>query len=168
MIYVDNNQQKHEITEEFQSNLINIIDFALKKEEVNILYEVSLLFVDNEEIREINKKYRGIDKATDVLSFPQINYPKDKVFKDVYINHKFSTQDLDGELLLLGDIVISLEKAEEQRKEYGHSFFRECSYLVVHSVLHLLGYDHMEEHEKTKMREREEAILSELNIMRSI
>lgn len=168
MIYVDNNQRKYEITEEFQNDLINIIDFALKKEEVNIPYEVSLLFVDNDEIKEINNKYRGIDKATDVLSFPQINYPKDKVFKDVYLNHKFSIQDLDGDLLLLGDIVLSLEKAEEQRLDYGHSFFRECSYLVVHSVLHLLGYDHMKDEEKAKMREREEAILSELNIMRSI
>lgn len=168
MIYVDNNQQKYEVTEEFERNLMNIIDFALKEEEVNIPYEVSLLFVDNDEIKEINNKYRGIDKATDVLSFPQINYPKDKVFKDVYTNHKFSIKDLDGDLLLLGDIVISLEKAEEQRNEYGHSFFRECSYLVVHSVLHLLGYDHMEVDEKAKMREREEAILSELNIMRSI
>lgn len=168
MIYVDNNQRKYEITEEFQNDLINIIDFALKKEEVNIPYEVSLLFVDNDEIKEINNKYRGIDKATDVLSFPQINYPKDKVFKDVYLNHKFSIQDLDGDLLLLGDIVLSLEKAEEQRVDYGHSFFRECSYLVVHSVLHLLGYDHMKDEEKAKMREREEAILSELNIMRSI
>lgn len=168
MIYVDNSQRKYEITEEFQNDLINIIDFALKKEEVNIPYEVSLLFVDNDEIREINNKYRGIDKATDVLSFPQISYPKDKVFKDVYLNHKFSIQDLDGDLLLLGDIVLSLEKAEEQRLDYGHSFFRECSYLVVHSVLHLLGYDHMKDEEKAKMREREEAILSELNIMRSI
>lgn len=168
MIYVDNEQQKYDIDEKFQNKLIDVIDFALKKEGVDVPYEVSLLFVDNDEIREINNEYREIDRATDVLSFPQLSYPEGKVFKNVYLNHKFSISELDGDLLVLGDIVLSLERAEEQRIEYGHSFFRECCYLVVHSVLHLLGYDHMEEHDKIKMREREEAILGELNITRSI
>ena len=84
------------------------------------------------------------------------------MFKDLYKNYKFSQTDFDGEELVLGDIVLSLEKALEQSKEYNHSYEREASYLVVHSVLHLLGYDHMEDEEKNVMRSREEEILNKL------
>ena len=89
-----------------------------------------------------------------------------KVFKEIYKNYKFSQTDFDGEELVLGDIVISLEKALEQSKEFNHSYEREASYLVVHSVLHLLGYDHMEDEEKNIMRNREEEILNKLSITR--
>ena len=109
---------------------------------------------------------RGIDKETDVLSFPMLDYPKDKVYKESYKDFNFDETYMDGDDLVLGDIVLSLEKALEQSKEYDHSFEREASYLVVHSVLHLLGYDHMEEKEKKKMRKREEEILNKLNISR--
>lgn len=95
-----------------------------------------------------------------------LDYPKDKAFKDVYKNYEFDETYMDGEELVLGDIVLSLEKALEQSKEYNHSFKREASYLVVHSVLHLLGYDHMEEDEKKVMRKREEEILGQLDIRR--
>ena len=166
MIYTDNRQEKIEVTEELVKELEHTIEFALKEEEVNIPYEISLLFVDNDEIREINNETRNIDKETDVLSFPMLDYPKDKVFKDVYKNYEFDETYMDGEELVLGDIVLSLEKALEQSKEYNHSFKREASYLVVHSVLHLLGYDHMEEDEKKVMRKREEEILGELDIKR--
>lgn len=167
MIYLDNRQNKFEVTEKFEKLLSNVIDFTLKEERVDKSCEVSLVFVDNEEIRTINQETRAIDKATDVLSFPMIDYPEDKVFKDVYIGHNFNESYYDGEELVLGDIVLSLERAEEQRVEYNHSFERECSYLVVHSVLHLLGYDHMEDREKLKMRGREEEILNKLNITRN-
>lgn len=167
MIYLDNRQNKFEVTEKFEKLLSNVIDFTLKEERVDKSCEVSLVFVDNEEIRTINQETRAIDKATDVLSFPMIDYPEDKVFKDVYIGHNFNESYYDGEELVLGDIVLSLERAEEQRLEYNHSFERECSYLVVHSVLHLLGYDHMEDREKLKMRGREEEILNKLNITRN-
>lgn len=166
MIYLENEQEVLEVTKEFEYKLKDVIDFALKEERVRIPYEISVLLVDNKIIRGINSEHRGIDKATDVLSFPQLNYPKGNVFKDVYIEHKFSPCDLDGEDLVLGDIVLSLERANEQRVEYGHSFLRECCYLVVHSVLHLLGYDHMEEEEKSFMRKREEEILCKINITR--
>ena len=159
MIYTDNRQEKIEVTEELVKELEHTIEFALKEEEVNIPFEISLLFVDNDEIREINNETRNIDKETDVLSFPMLDYPKDKAFKDVYKNYEFDETYMDGEELVLGDIVLSLEKALEQSKEYNHSFKREASYLVVHSVLHLLGYDHMEEDEKKVMRKREEEIL---------
>ena len=166
MIYVDNRQEKIEVTDEFIGKLSEVIDFALKEEEVNIKCEISLLFVDNEEIKEINNETRGIDRETDVLSFPMFEYEDKKVFKEIYKNYKFSPADFDGEELVLGDIVLSLEKALEQSQEFNHSYEREASYLVVHSVLHLLGYDHMEEEEKSVMRGREEEILNKLNITR--
>ena len=105
MIYVDNRQDKIEVTEEFTNKLENTIIFALKEEGVNVPCEVSLVFVDNEEIREINNENRGIDRATDVLSFPILEYPKDKVYKEVYEEEKFDETFLDGEDLVIGDIV---------------------------------------------------------------
>ena len=95
-----------------------------------------------------------------------LDYPKDKVFKEVYKETKFNEIYLDGEELVLGDMVLSLERAKEQSIEYNHSFNREVCYLVVHSILHLLGYDHMEDEEKKRMRKREEEILGDLNITR--
>ena len=167
MIYVDNRQEKFQVTKEFEKFLSNVIEFALKQEEVDKPCEISLVFVDNEEIRDINNDTRGIDRATDVLSFPMLDYPEKKVFKEVYKDYKFNEIFFDGEELVLGDIVLSLERAEEQRIEYNHSFEREAAYLVVHSVLHLLGYDHMEEEDKVKMRQREEEILNALKITRN-
>ena len=166
MIYVDNRQDKIEVSKEFIENLEKVIEFALKEEEVLIHSEISMIFVDNEEIREINNETRGIDRATDVLSFPMLDYEDKKVFKELYKDKDFDITFMDGEELVLGDIVLSLERALEQSKEYNHSFEREASYLVVHSVLHLLGYDHMEELDKKIMRKREEDILSKLNIRR--
>ena len=166
MLYIDDRQEKIKPTEELIDKIKATIDFALKEEGVKIPYQISLLFVDNEEIREINKENRNIDKVTDVLSFPMLDYEEDKVFKDMYLNYEFDETFKDGDELVLGDIVLSLERALEQSKEYNHSFEREASYLVVHSVLHLLGYDHMEEDEKRIMRNEEEKILSKMNIVR--
>ena len=166
MIYVDNRQNKINITEEEIEGLKKVILHALKEEEVDIPIEVSLVFVDNEEIREINNDTRNIDRETDVLSFPMLDYEDKKVFKDMYKNYNFDVTYKDGEEVVLGDIVLSLEKALEQSKEYNHSFQREASYLVVHSILHLLGYDHMVEEDKVVMRRREEEILEKLNITR--
>lgn len=166
MIYVDNRQDKFVVDEKLINKLQDVINLALKEEKVTLECEISLLFVDNQEIKEINRENRGIDRETDVLSFPMLDYPKNKVYKDVYVDYKFDVTFFDGEELVLGDIVLSLEKAEEQSLEYNHSFERETCYLVVHSVLHLLGYDHMEEDEKNVMRAREEHILSLLNIKR--
>ena len=168
MIYVDNRQEKINVDEKLVDLLKSVIEFALKEEEVDVPSEVSLLFVDNEEIREINNETRGIDKATDVLSFPMLDYEEKKVFKEMYKNYEFSQSDFDGDELVLGDVVLSLERALEQSQEFNHSFEREPSYLVVHSILHLLGYDHMEEDDKVVMRKREEEILTKLNITREL
>ncbi|MDO4485676.1 MAG: rRNA maturation RNase YbeY [Bacillota bacterium] len=113
--------------------------------------EISLTFVSKTEIRELNRTYRNTDKSTDVLSFPLI-----EDFNEI-------RQDED---ILLGDVVICLEKAREQAEEYGHSETRETVYLFVHSVCHLLGYDHMEEDEKQEMREAEERVMSYLELER--
>ena len=166
MLYTDNKQEKIKVNEEFINMIEKVCNYTLKKEQMNHKYQISLLFVDNEEIRDINNQTRNIDRATDVLSFPMLDYEKGKVFKDIYINHKFNSIYLDDEELVLGDMVLSLERAKEQSIEYNHSYEREVCYLVVHSILHLLGYDHMEEEEKKIMREREEEILNELDIKR--
>ena len=113
--------------------------------------EISLTLVSLEEIRELNRDYRDVDRETDVLSFPQ--------FESVEDMPEF------GELCL-GDVVICLDKVEEQAKEFGHSFERELIYLFVHSLLHLLGYDHMEEDEKKEMRQREEAVMTAIDLNR--
>ncbi len=113
--------------------------------------EISLTFVSKEEIRRLNNQYRGIDNHTDVLSFPLI-----EDFEDI---------DPDEEYML-GDVVICLEKAREQAEEYGHSEKREIVYLFVHSVCHLLGFDHMEEEEKQEMRQREEEVMTLLDLER--
>ena len=110
-----------------------------------------------EKIREINKQYRDVDKATDVLSFPM--YEKEEIERKI-VNNDFLHEDI------LGDIIISIEKVKEQAEEYGHSFERELSYMIVHGFYHLMGYDHIEEEDKKQMRPKEEKILKELKITR--
>ncbi len=166
MIYIENNYENFKMQEEILNNIESAIDFALREEEIDFEYEVSVTLVDNEEIRNINKDNRAIDKATDVLSFPCIEYEEGKVFKELYDINSFDASYFDGDALVLGDIVLSLDKCQEQSKEYCHSFKRESAYLVIHSVLHLLGYDHMNEDDKKKMRKREEELLEALNIPR--
>jgi probable rRNA maturation factor len=166
MIFIDNRQDKVCVTEELEKTIEAVIQYTLKEEKVNMPCEVSVIFVDNDAIREINRENRNIDKSTDVLSFPMLEYPKASVFKEVYLDYNFHPSDLDEGDLILGDIVLSLEKVEEQRLAFGHSFLREAAYLTVHSVLHLLGYDHMEADEKNIMRRREEEILTNFSISR--
>ena len=144
--------------------------------------EISLSFVPAEEIHELNRQSRGVDRVTDVLSFPLIDdwdeipaleeddeaYQDDEEFPASEEDDEAYLMD-DGELdpgIPLGDVVICLDKAEEQAAEFGHSREREIVYLFVHSVLHLLGYDHMEEEEKREMRQREEEVMQAVNLQR--
>jgi probable rRNA maturation factor len=166
MILIDNRQNIIEVTKELKSSIENAVKLTLAEEMVNVPEEVSIILVDDSGMRELNKEFRNIDRATDVLSFPMLEYPENKVYKDVYLNHAFEPMDLDDGRLVLGDIVISLEKASEQANEYGHSFMREVCYLTVHSVLHILGYDHMEEDQKAVMRNREEYMLNRMDLSR--
>lgn len=125
--------------------------------------EISLNMVSREEIRRINSEYRGIDKETDVLSFPQYNDAEEIAEEILGIKDK---SNLENQILLLGDVVICYEVAVSQSQEYGNSIEREIIYLFVHSMLHLFGYDHMEEDEKREMRIREESVMEKLGLER--
>lgn len=134
-----------------------VVSRVLEEEKVLPEVDVYITLTNNEEIHKINKEYRDVDRPTDVLSFPM--YERDEIAG--------LKNDTDDEIeKILGDIIVSIEKVREQAKEYGHSFERELAYLVTHGMLHLLGYDHMIEEEKTVMRKREEEILETLNITR--
>ncbi len=152
-----------ELEEEFpyRALLEKVISAALDAEGVQTNCEVDVLITDDEGIHQINLEQREIDRPTDVLSFPMFNYvPGQPPVDD-------SDADPATDLTPLGDMVISLERAKAQAEEYGHPVERELSYLAVHSVLHLLGYDHMDEGpQKAQMRAREEAILGALGITR--
>ena len=118
---------------------------------------ITVTLTNPENIRKINKEYRNIDRATDVLSFP--------MFEKEELDEKIKKNDFEHEDML-GDIIISIERVEEQAKEYGHSFERELSYMLVHGFYHLMGYDHIKEEDKLKMRPKEEKVLNDLKITR--
>ena len=132
---------------------------ALREEQVGEACEVSVLLTDNEGIHELNRDYRGVDRPTDVLSFPANELSPGQ------FDAALCEEDAETGRLFLGDMAISLEKCEAQAVEYGHSFERELMYLTVHSTLHLLGYDHVDEGEmKRQMRGREDVIMSRLGV----
>ena len=143
-----------------EEQLQKVITAALDAQGVDLPCEINILLTDNEGIRRINNTMRGIDSPTDVLSFPMFEIPEGCV-------PGIGCSDPDSGLVPLGDMCISMERAAAQAEEFGHSVEREMAYLAVHSVLHLLGYDHMDEGEqKARMRAREEAILGSLGITR--
>lgn len=144
-----------------QKTLIRkVIRAALAAEGLSLPCEVDVLLTDDEGIRQINREMRRVDRATDVLSFPELELTPGRLPGP-------TDADPGSGLIPLGDMVISVEHMAAQAKEYGHSRRRECAYLVVHSVLHLLGYDHLDEGaQKAQMRAREEAILASLGIGR--
>ena len=147
--------------EPYAGLLRRVIPAALEAEGVSFPCEVDVLFTDDEGIHAINLEQRGVDRPTDVLSFPMFNYLPGQPPADG------ADADPATGLTPLGDMVLSLERAEAQGAEYGHGAEREAAYLAVHSVLHLLGYDHLDEGPmKAQMREREEAILAALGITR--
>jgi probable rRNA maturation factor len=129
--------------------LQSLLEFALKKENVDNV-EFNVILVNNEKIQSINKEYRNKDQVTDVISFALEDF-KDIVYEDYRV---------------LGDIYISLDKAKDQALEYGHSFKREISFLTIHGLLHLLGYDHMNEEDEKIMFKKQEGILEEYGIKR--
>ena len=120
--------------------------------------EVNVVLTDNEEIRRLNREYRDIDRPTDVLSFPMVEYEKPSDFSHVEEEYADCFNPETGELML-GDIILSVDKIKEQAESYGHSQTRELAFLVAHSMLHLCGYDHMEEAEREEMERRQREIL---------
>ena len=150
-----------EDTAPWEDLLGRVIPAALAAEGVAVPCEVDVLLTDDAGIHQINLEQRGVDRPTDVLSFPMFEFTPGQPPADG------ADADPETGLVPLGDMVLSLERARAQGEEYGHGTEREVAYLAVHSVLHLLGYDHMDEGpEKARMRAREEAILAELGITR--
>ena len=150
--------------EEISALQLQALEKAFQKfVKTNVTLAFELSFVDEEEIRRLNAEHRSVDKVTDVLSFPSLDGIKGK---------KISKKDYPFELdergnLLCGSIAICIKRAQEQAEEYGHSFERELHYLIVHGVLHCLGYDHMTDEEKAEMREKEELVLGKMGIVRA-
>lgn len=147
-VLYDDRQDYIEITEKNIHAIEKAIAATLEAEELHSNYEISVSFVTNNEIQQLNRDYRHVDKETDVLSFP------------------LDDEDVSGGVVMLGDIIISTQKVLEQAKELGHSNEREMLYLVVHSMLHLLGYDHIKSEDKEVMREHEKIIMKKLQVFK--
>ena len=153
-IYFENDQQKHSIHYKLKMLIRHTILETLDYEGMENDAEVSVTFVDDEGIRELNKRFRNMDKPTDVLSFPLLDYEgeSEEPFFDELCHN-------------LGDIVISLERAMAQANEFGHSFEREVAFLTAHSMLHLLGYDHeLSDEDDADMRRRQTEILDQMGL----
>ena len=143
-----------------------VIDMALEVHKCPYAVEVNVILTDNAAIASINEEYRNLAKPTDVLSFPMLSYETPGDFSVVEKMPEEDCFDPDSGELLLGDIIISVEKVIEQAEAYGHSRERELGFLTAHSMLHLFGYDHMEEEERIDMEAKQEAILSRLELYR--
>ena len=150
---------------EYEETAKMVINQVLEEEGCPYEAEVNLLLTSDEEIHRMNREYREVDRPTDVLSFPQVEYetPADFSWAE---EHEVDCFDPDSGELLLGDIVISLDKVKEQAEKYGHGVRREYAFLIAHSVLHLTGYDHMEEEERQVMEQKQREIMERLDILR--
>lgn len=160
-ILIENLQNKFELKDEIKDLIHKAVEASFDYEGFDTPSEVSVLLVDDEEIRRINCEQRQIDSATDVLSFPMVE------MKEGSIISNDGDYDLDENLLLLGDIVISMEMVKKQAEEYGHSFERELAFLVTHGMYHLLGYDHETEEDENVMLGRQEAVLEKMGLKRA-
>ena len=160
--YVEN---ETEITFTFAEKEIldKVADAVLLKEGCPYEAQVNLLITDNEGIRTYNASYRQIDRATDVLSFPNLDFETPADFSHLE-EHEADYFDPESGELLLGDIILSADKVKEQAESYGHSELREFAFLIAHSMLHLCGYDHMEPEEAKVMEAKQEEVLAGLNI----
>lgn len=159
-LIIENEQNKELFDKELEMAVRAVCEKVMETEECNFDAQISLTLTDNSEIQIINKEHRGIDKPTDVLSFPMLEFDENGEITE----NEF---EYDGDVIMLGDIVISLERAREQAIEYGHSMKREVAFLTAHSMLHLLGYDHVDDEQGEKiMCEKQEAVLSALGIDR--
>ena len=163
MIYI-NNKFENKIDIDYEDITTKVIQKAEDFVECPYDCEVNLLITNNEEVHSLNKETRNIDSPTDVLSFPAIDFESPADFSKIE-DDDFNFNPESGELVL-GDIIISYDKVIEQAKEYNHSETREFAFLVAHSMLHLFGYDHMNDEERKSMESEQESILNDLNIRR--
>ena len=159
-VYFQNRQKAVSITPAIRALIRKAVSETLREEAFPRPAEISVSFVSNEEIHALNLEYRGKDKPTDVLSFP--------MWEEDELDTGAAAGDIDpgNDAVLLGDIVISAEKAVEQAAEYGHSERRECGYLLTHGLFHLMGYDHMTDEDKPVMRAMEEKSLASIGLTR--
>lgn len=155
-INIDIFDETNQLTKDQLELIENIIKKGFMEEEIDRESEVSVTIVDNKKIQEINREYRGKDAPTDVISFALTEQGEDEL-------EIIDDEDIP---LILGDIIISVDKVEEQAKEYGHSFERELAFLTIHGFLHLLGYDHMTEEEEKEMFSKQEEILEAYGLKR--
>ena len=153
-VIIEKTNEDREVPAEINDVIDKAIEWTLKHFDIAFDVEVSVLFTDGEGIRKINNDFRQIDKETDVLSFPQFEFFKPGEFAEEFI----------GDIMPLGDVVLNLDKIFSQAEEFGHSNEHEAGYLTIHSMLHLLGYDHMTEEDKKIMRDKEKIIVSQLGI----
>lgn len=158
-ILIDDENNWLEQNTQTLSIIENVIQATLEHEKLPLNMEISITFVDNNTIKQINSEHRNINEITDVLSFPQIEWEDSTDSLDEY------EDPLTGDIML-GDIVISTQKAEEQAVAYGHSLEREIGFLVAHSMFHLLGYDHMSKEEEAVMFTKQEQVLQKLGLIR--
>jgi len=159
-IIIENIQDKKEFTNDIEALIKKTCEECLKAEQFQYEAEISILIVDNEQIREMNKEHRNIDKATDVLSFPMTDIEEGK------FNAPLQVYDFEDGNLILGDIVLSLEKAYEQAAEYGHAIEREIAFLISHGVYHLLGFDHESEAQEKIMMYKQDKVLASMGLER--
>lgn len=155
-VLIDNRNKNFSYTSELEEKIRQAIGECLSLEKLGDNFEISISFVDEDEIKYLNKTYRKVDRVTDVLSFP--TFERDEIYR---------LASLKGEEILLGDVVICVNRANKQAEEFGHSLKREIIYLTVHSIFHLLGYDHMKDDEKAIMRSKEKAIMKKLAIFKN-
>ncbi len=166
MTFCVESETKRELPFDVEDIAGKVIGEALEYEKCPYETTVNVLLTDNEEICALNSRFRGIDRPTDVLSFPNVDYESPSDFTGIEASEADYFDPESGELYL-GDIVISVDKVYEQAEEYGHSVMREYAFLLAHSMLHLMGYDHMEPEEAARMERRQEEILNRLNITRT-
>ncbi|WP_026494735.1 rRNA maturation RNase YbeY [Butyrivibrio sp. WCD3002] len=166
MIFFVENETEAKFDFDIEEVAKAVAEMALEKENCPFDVQLSLLITDDEGIREMNRDFRGIDSPTDVLSFPNISYEKPGDFEAALGEQAVDITDPDSGLIVLGDIVINENRVREQAAEFGHSEKREFAFLVAHSMLHLCGYDHMEEDEAKVMEDKQEKVLEALSITR--
>ena len=151
---------------DYEKIIHEIVEEALDYIDCPYEAEVNVVLTDNEGIHEVNKEFRAMDRPTDVLSFPFIEYEEEGDFSAIDEEEAQDYFNLETGELMLGDIMISIEKVKEQAETYGHSEERELAFLVAHSMLHLFGFDHMEEEERIVMEEKQEEILKRRGYIR--
>lgn len=163
-IFIDNVNQ-YEFDFDYEEIADKVCSTVLKIEKCQYDCEINITITDNDEIREINRETREIDKETDVLSFPNLFFDAPGIF-NIPEEEMACYIDPETDLIALGEIILSYDKIVSQAKEYGHSLLREYAFLIAHSMLHLSGYDHMEEDERAVMEEKQKFIMDTLDIRR--